>query len=141
MRALVADAGLTAAIEIDSAGTAAYHAGEKADRRSRATAERRGVRLESIARQFVAADFDRFDYVLAMDGDNLADLEALAPDDEARSRVALFRSFDPASPAGADVPDPYYGGERGFDDVFDICRAACEGLLDHLVREHGLTRS
>ena len=136
MRKLVADAGLTEAVVIDSAGTAAYHAGEAADPRSRAAAQRRGMELTSIARQFVAGDFVRFDYVLAMDRDNLAELEDLAAADT--GSLYLFRSFDPASPQGAEVPDPYYGGEGGFDDVLDICEAACRGLLEHLIHKHGL---
>lgn len=137
MRKLVADAGVDGAVVIDSAGTAAYHAGERADPRSRAAAERRGISLDSVARQFVAADFARFDYVLAMDRSNLVDLEDIAPTGGGYT-LRLLRSFDPASPGGAEVPDPYYGGERGFDDVLDICDAACRGLLAHLIDHHGL---
>jgi protein-tyrosine phosphatase len=91
--------------------------------------------LSGRGRQFVAADFARFDWVLAMDGDNLAELLTLAPDDQARSKVRRLRSFDPASPPEADVPDPYYGGPEGFDRVFDICLAACAGLLVELRAE------
>ena len=74
-----------------------------------------------------------------MDRQNLAALQRLAPDDAARAKVRLLRSFDPAG-GGADdeVPDPYFGGPAGFDQVFDICEAACRGLLDHLRREHAL---
>ncbi len=138
MRKLITDRGFDGEIVIDSAGTGAYHAGERADARARQTAAGRGIRLESTARRFERRDFDRFDYVLAMDGDNLCDLLDLAPNDAARSRVHLFRSFDPDAADGAEVPDPYYGGERGFDDVFDLCEAACRGLLEQIVREHGL---
>lgn len=138
MRHLVEGAGLGDHIEIDSAGTGAWHAGERADRRSRQTASQRGVELDSIARQVTVKDFTRFDYLLAMDRDNLRELHDLAPNDAARARVHLFRSFDPDAPRGAPVPDPYYGGPDGFDDVFDICEAACAGLLAHLRREHGL---
>jgi protein-tyrosine phosphatase len=73
-----------------------------------------------------------------MDRQNRAGLLALAPDDEARAKVRLLRSFDPAAPPDAEVPDPYYGGPQGFDDVFDICEAACAGLLAHLRRTHAL---
>jgi protein-tyrosine phosphatase len=138
MRHLVDGAGLGDRIGIDSAGTGAWHAGEAADRRSRETATRRGLRLDSIARQVTVGDFTRFDYLLAMDADNLRDLQDLAPDADARARVHLFRSFDPAASPGAAVPDPYYGGPGGFDEVLDICEAACAGLLAHLRREHGL---
>jgi len=109
--------------------------GETRDRRSREVGERRGIPLGGRARQFVAADFARFDHVLAMDGKNLADLRDLAPDETARRKLSLLRAFDPASPPDADVPDPYYGGADGFDRVFDICLAACAGLLDQVRRE------
>jgi protein-tyrosine phosphatase len=142
MRRLVAEAGLEERIDIDSAGTAAYHADESADARSADTARERGVVLTSIARQFVEWDFERFDYVLAMDRENRDNLHALARDSQAADRVALLRSFcaesDPSDDREADVPDPYYGGPRGFDDVFDICESACRGLLAHIRQTHRL---
>jgi protein-tyrosine phosphatase len=137
MRHLVREAELEHAIEVDSAGTAAYHAGEPPDRRSQAAARRRGIALGGRARRFEKRDFSRFDYVIAMDGDNLADLLDLAPDGH-DEKVRLLRSFDPTSPADAGVPDPYYGGERGFDDVVEIVLAGCQGLLAELRRRHGL---
>jgi len=94
------------------------------------------VALTSIARQFVAHDFARFDYVLAMDRENRDNLHALAPDSAAASRIALLRSF--ADEPEADVPDPYYGGPGGFDEVFDICESACRALLAHIRAAHGL---
>jgi protein-tyrosine phosphatase len=139
MRALVERAGLASAIEIDSAGTGAWHVGEPADERARAAAARRGFELTSVARRVMRADFDRFDYLIAMDRENLIALERMAPDEAARGKVRLLRSFDPAAPRGAAVPDPYYGGADGFDQVVDICEAACRGLLEHIAREHGLT--
>lgn len=135
MRHLVHQAGLDHRIEIESAGTGDWHVGEPRDRRSREVGERRGIPLQGRARQFVPADFARFDHVLAMDGKNLADLQAMAPDDASRRKVRLLRSYDPASPAGSDVPDPYYGGAAGFDHVFDVCQAACAGLLAEVRRE------
>ena len=138
MRAVVERAGLAGRIEIDSAGTGAWHVGEPADERARAAAERRGLSLDSVARQVTRADFDRFDYLVAMDRENLAALERMAPDQSARGKVRLLRSFDPASPRGAAVPDPYYGGDDGFEEVLDICEAACRGLCEHIAREHGL---
>lgn len=132
MRALVRDAGLADRIAIDSAGTGAWHVGEPADARARAAARARGIELTGTARQFVRADLARFDYVLAMDRANLRALHALARSPEERARVHLFRSFDPTAPAGAEVPDPYYGGPQGFDEVLDICERACRGLLEHL---------
>jgi len=141
MLALVAEAGLHDHIAIDSAGTGAWHVGELADARSRAAAAGRGVALPSVARRFEHTDFARFDYVIAMDAENAADLHAIAPDAAAAAKVHLLRGFDPDAPPDAPVPDPYYGGPRGFDDVFDICHSACSGLLAHLVERHGLPRA
>ena len=138
MRHLVQQAGLDGAIEIDSAGTGSWHVGEARDERSRSVGLRRGMPLTGEARQFRRSDFARFDYVLALDRENLADLVRMAPDATARAKVHLLREFDPASPPQADVPDPYYGSIDGFDLVFDICEAACRGLLDRLRRTHGL---
>lgn len=125
-------------IEIDSAGTSAHHIGESPDRRSTATARKRGIRLSGSSRQFVKPDFKRFDYVVAMDASNRSRLMALAPDEHARAKISLLRDFDPDSPPDSEVPDPYYGGAQGFETVVDICLAGCRGLLDHLRREHGL---
>jgi len=137
MRHLVARAQLGSKIEISSAGTAGYHTGELPDRRSRAAALERGIELQSRARQFAAADWDRFDYVLAMDGENFDALAAQAPR-AARSRLRMLREFDPESEPRSDVPDPYYGGADGFEHVLDLCEAACAGLLEHIRREHAL---
>jgi len=131
-RRWVHDAKLDAQFEIDSAGTAAYHVGESADARSRAAAHRRGYELTGKGRQFKARDFDTFDYVLAMDQDNLRALKQLAPNEAARRKIQLLREYDPTAPAGAEVPDPYYGGSAGFDNVIDICERACTGLLNHI---------
>jgi protein-tyrosine phosphatase len=136
-RHLVAAAQLDGKIHIDSAGTAAYHSGELADRRSASFAARRGYDLLSVARQFVPADFERFDYVLAMDSDNLLELVAL----KRRAKIAtghlgLFRAFDPSAPQGSSVPDPYYGGDAGFEEVLNQCERACAGLIAHLRQHH-----
>jgi len=137
MRGLLASEGLADRVSVDSAGTGDWHVGEPRDARSTAVGKKRGRPLAGCARQFQPGDFSRFDYVLAMDRKNLRDLQALAPDAVARAKVRLLRSFDPE--AGDDeVPDPYYGGSDGFERVFDICEAACRGLLDHLRRTHGL---
>lgn len=138
MRALVAEAGLSERIAIDSAGTGAWHAGEAPDARARAAAAARGLRLEGQARQFLHSDFERFDYVLAMDSANLRDLRRAARLPQQRDKLHLFRSFDDTAPPGAEVPDPYYGGEGGFDEVLDICERACRGLLAHLRGHHEL---
>ncbi|MFW5925970.1 MAG: low molecular weight protein-tyrosine-phosphatase [Myxococcota bacterium] len=136
MRRLVRDAGLEAHIHIDSAGTGSWHVGESPDLRAQQEAKRRGYLLSGVARQFQPRDFAEADYVLAMDRSNLQALQRLAPDDEARSKIHLLRDFDPEASPGAEVSDPYYEG--GFDQVFEVVRQACEGLLATLRREHGL---
>ncbi|HEX7597928.1 MAG TPA: low molecular weight protein-tyrosine-phosphatase [Polyangia bacterium] len=138
MRHLVQQAGLDSAIDIDSAGTGSWHVGEAADERTRRVGERRGIPLSGTARQWSRADFARFDYVLAIDRDILDELALLAPTPEMREKIHLLRQFDPASPPKSDVPDPYYGQPDGFEEVFDLCEAACRGLLDYLRRTHGL---
>lgn len=122
--------------EVDSAGTGGWHVGELAHPDTRAAAKARGVEITSRARQFDEDDFARFDYVIAMDRSNVANLHRIAPDAAARAKVHLFRDFDPRGPKGAEVPDPYYDG--GFDRVFDICDAAARGLLAHLRSVHAL---
>jgi len=139
MRSLVERAGLGDQIEVESAGTGSWHLGERADRRARATAAARGVTLDGTASQFSDADFDRLDYILVMDVAIKNALARLAPSDEAKAKLHLLRSFDPDSPPDAPVPDPYFGGQDGFDDVFDICEAACRGLLDHIRATHRLS--
>jgi protein-tyrosine phosphatase len=137
MRHLVVERGLASVIEVDSAGTAAYHTGEKPDRRSTAAALRRGVELVGRARQFRHQDWQQFDYVVAMDQANFDDLAARAPK-ALHSKLSLLLQFDPASESGASVPDPYYGGEQGFDQVVDLCFAGCRGLLEHIRHQHRL---
>ena len=138
MKGLLEQANLSDSVYVDSAGTGAWHAGEKADARSREVAKTRGLQLTSRARQFKARDFDEFDYVLAMDESNYSSLKPMT-DARTVSKLYMFRSFDPATPNGPDVPDPYYGGAQGFENVFDICQAACEGLLEHLEKNHDLS--
>ncbi len=131
MAGLLADAGLDHRVHVDSAGTGSWHVGHPADPRSQAAAAERGIELTSRARQVTEADFERFDLLLAMDRQNAADLRALAPDDDAAAKVRLLREFDAAAARDGDldVPDPYHGGPRGFEDVLDLVDAACRGLL------------
>lgn len=138
MRSLVRSSSLQERIHVESAGTAAYHAGELPDRRSRAAASSRRIELSSRARQFTPEDWERFDYVLAMDRANFDELAEAAPHDAARAKLSLLLAFNPASKPGAEVPDPYSGGPAGFEEVLDLCEAACAGLLAHLRREHRL---
>ena len=133
MRALLREQGLEDAVEVDSAGTGDWHRGDPPDARATAAARARGIALTGAARQVARADFTDYDLILAADRRNLRDLEDVVPPD-ARARIHLLREFDPAS-AGApdlDVPDPYYGGDDGFEHVLDLVEAACRGLLDRL---------
>jgi protein-tyrosine phosphatase len=133
MRELVRGAGMEDSIELDSAGTGAWHVGHSPDPRAAAAARGRGIVLSGKARRVAPSDFAAFDLILAMDRSNLRELLALAPE-EARGRVRLLREFDPAAPAGGDldVPDPYHGGARGFEEVLDLTQAACAGLLQEI---------
>lgn len=131
-RHFVNEAGAADQIEIDSAGTHAYHVGEPPDRRATVAAERRGVSLAEIfARRVSDVDFERFDYILAMDEDNKMRLLDQAPE-EHRSKVQLFLSFAPGRET--EVPDPYYGGGAGFERVLDLIEEASRGLLETLSR-------
>lgn len=133
MRSLVAAAGLSDRIVLDSAGTGGWHAGSPPDARATATAQARGITLDGAARQVGRADFEDFDLIVALDAANAHDLRALAPDDASAAKVRLLREFDPAAAGGdLDVPDPYYGGADGFGHVLDLVDAACRGLLDEL---------
>ncbi|MFW5921062.1 MAG: low molecular weight protein-tyrosine-phosphatase [Polyangiales bacterium] len=138
MRKLLADEKLDGKVEIDSAGTGSWHVGEPPDPRAADEAERRGFRLGGRARQVKPKDFDRFDYVVAMDASNRKNLEKLAPNAEARRKIHMLRDFETGAGGAGDVPDPYYGGGDGFQKVFDICERSCRGLIEHLRREHGL---
>jgi protein-tyrosine phosphatase len=134
MREMLARAGLGDRVALDSAGTGGWHVGELPDPQTREAARRRGLSLDHRARQFVPADFDRFDLLLAMDHSNLRNMSRMASSEAQRSKLRLFRSFDAASPDGAEVPDPWGGSDDGFETVLDVCEAACRGLVEH-VRE------
>lgn len=136
-RHLVREAGLEERIEVDSAGTHGYHVGAPPDARAQATARERGLDLSDLrARKAVAADFKRFDYLLAMDQANYQGLRDICPPGY-EDRLHLFLEFAPELDID-EVPDPYYGGQRGFDDVFDMVTAASRGLLDVIRAEHGV---
>ncbi len=118
-------------LEVDSAGTAGYHIGEPPDPRMQAAAARRGYELKALrARVIEPLDFERFDLILAMDRENLAMLHRRAPE-QARERVRLFLDFFPQGEL-REVPDPYYGGPNGFEEVLDLVESAARGLLAYL---------
>ena len=133
---LLAHEGLEDQFVVDSAGTGSWHVGKPADRRMLAAAEKRGIVLPSRARQIEAADLGRFDRILTMDNDNLAAVAAMA----ARSPAAAAQELALIEPITRHcrqfsleaVPDPYYGGEDGFEQVLDLLEDACSGLLDQL---------
>jgi len=135
-RHLVQQAGLERVIEVDSAGTHAYyHEGEPPDLRAQSTARGRGVELGDLrARKARVEDFAYYDYVLAMDQDNYHNLCALCPPGLER-RVGLFLDYAPQLGL-REVPDPYYGGPRGFEQVLDMVEAAAAGLLEYIRRHH-----
>ena len=134
-RHFVDEGGLSDHIEIDSAGTHAYHGGEPADRRASAAAERRGYSLAEIrARRVADKDFEQFDYVIAMDRDNVERLVEQA-DVEHHDKIRLFLDF--ANAQEDEVPDPYYGGAAGFERVLDLVEDASRGLLETLQKSRG----
>ena len=132
LRHKLAEAGLADEVVVESAGTGGWHVGDGADRRARAALVARGYDDSHSARKFVKTFFDDYDLVIAMDRDNLRNLRALAPDRESREEVRLLRSWDPAAPDGAEVEDPYYGGDDGFAEVLDQVERACDGLVAEL---------
>ncbi|MEM6803898.1 MAG: low molecular weight protein-tyrosine-phosphatase [Bacteroidota bacterium] len=132
----VKEAGLSDKIEIDSCGTGAWHVGDKADPRMRETASRHGINLLSRARKVEITDFREFDYIIPMDNSNLMNLQRMAthvPD--IKAAIIKMRYFDEGN-ENADVPDPYYGGEQGFEDVFQMLDRSCAALLAFIREQH-----
>jgi protein-tyrosine phosphatase len=127
-RARLADAGLTDAVEVSSAGIGPWHAGEPMDRRAAATLTGRGYDTGHRAQQIDRHQLDA-DLLVAATDDHVRDLVAAGA---APGRVVLLRSFDPDAPEGAEVPDPYYGGPDGFDEVIGMVEAAMPGLVDRV---------
>jgi len=136
---LLEQTGLANEIKIDSAGTHAYHVGNPPDPRAQSVAMRRGIDLSTIrARRVARDDFEMYDFILAMDQENLSALRTICPPEHSH-KLRLFLDFAPELKVG-DVPDPYYGGATGFEQVLDLVEIASEGLLRHLRRETVITR-
>ncbi len=134
-RHLLRNESLEHLVETDSAGTHAYHVGEPPDQRAQATAQKRGIDISDIsARRVREEDFHEFDYILAMDEDNHAILESISPAG-LEERLHLFLEFAPEV-GRSDVPDPYYGGRQGFENVFDMVEKAAAGLLEDIRQKH-----
>jgi len=135
-RQRLVDRGLDSFFEIDSCGTAAYHIGEPPDGRSLANAQKNGVNYRHLGRQVKKSDFQKFDYILAMDASNHRNLMDIRPKNAAATMM-MMRDFDDQR-SGDDVPDPYYGGEDGFQHVFEVLDESVNQLIDHLVENHKL---
>ena len=133
-RQIVEQNRLADVISIDSAGTHAYHIGETPDSRSQIAAQQRGIDMSlQRARKVHSTDFEQFDYILAMDHSNYYDLMHLAKTESQRQKIALFMDFAEAWQE-TEVPDPYYGGGRGFEQVLDQVEAASQGLLQTILK-------
>lgn len=134
-KSIVEEKGLIDKIEIDSAGTIAAHSGERADSRMRLHASKRGYSLDSISRKVnPETDFDKFDYIIAMDDKNLSDLMYFARGDADVNKISKMTDYCTAF-NNTSVPDPYYGGSKGFELVLDLLEDACDGLLKHIQKE------
>ena len=128
---LLKEKGLFEQYYIDSAGTSSYHEGQRADSRMRETASKRGIDLPSWSRQATADDFHEFDLILAMDRKNFQDLKSICPEDDLLSKLKMFTDFKQQMNHDQ-VPDPYYGGSQGFEEVMDLVIDCSKGLLNYL---------
>jgi len=124
--------------KVDSCGTAAYHTGERPDPRSVEVARRAGVTLSSLARAVRIHDFEEYDLILAMDRSNLAQLQRMAKGEDQKAKIKLFRSFDPEAGTDLEVPDPYYGGKKGFEEVYNMVDRSCDGVLEYMEKRKNL---
>lgn len=135
----VKDNNLQGMISCDSAGTSSYHIGELPDSRMRQTALKYGISLTSRARQLTKNDLNEFDYIIAMDSSNYQNILFLQEAAEGtKAQIFMMRTFDPEY-KDSDVPDPYYGGDDGFDNVYNILKRSAANLLEFIRKEHNLT--
>jgi protein-tyrosine phosphatase len=137
LKSVIKERGLDAQISVDSAGTNGYHDGEAADPRSQKTAQKHGLILTSKSRQITAGDYSKFDYILVMDDSNRKNVQRMAPNGTALPTIYKIRAFDNVQ-SGADVDDPYYGGQDGFDKAWDLLKESSTNFVDYLIKEHGL---
>ena len=129
---LINNAGLGHLFHVDSAGLGGWHVGQLPDPRMRKHGAKHGYDFSSIARQFVSEDFDRFDLIVAMDQTNYEDIKAMARSPYDYPKIVTMASFLRHHPMYKSIPDPYYGGDSGFELVISLLEDACQGLLDHL---------
>lgn len=127
--------GLAQEVEAGSAACGSWHVGESPDARMRRVAARHGLVYDGRAQQFMPSDFDRYDLVIAMDKDNYNHLAGLSRSQEDRQKIHLLREFDPAGGPKSSVPDPYYGGIDGFEEVYQVIERSVDGLLDSLEKD------
>lgn len=127
----IKDKNLSHLFEVDSCGTASYHLGSLPDERSITTAKKHSIKLTHKARQISSEDLNYYDFILVMDHINYEDVLSKA-DDSTRNKVFLLRSFDPGASVEYNVPDPYYGTETDFEEVFEICKPSIKGFLSYL---------
>jgi protein-tyrosine phosphatase len=133
----VRERGLEKSLISDSCGTGNYHIGDQPDPRTIANAKKNKIAIDHCARQLSVDDFDKFDYIMAMDQSNMNNILRLTNSADHKGKVALMRDFDPLH-KGAEVPDPYFGGEDGFQNVFEILDRTLDNFIDHVVATHSL---
>jgi protein-tyrosine phosphatase len=136
-RRILDEQGLSDQFRVDSAGTGSWHVGESPDHRAIRSAATHGVTLSGHARQVQPEDLHSFDYIVAMDQSNLSHLERYRDGVGGEAALYLLREFDPDGGPEAEVPDPYYGGPHGFEEVYGMVDRSCRELLDHILEEHG----
>ena len=136
-RKLADEAGVSHKYKVDSAGTSGWHVGEQPDLRMRRVAADHGLKYAGQARQFEVDDFGEFDLIVAMDVENRDHLLGISPHPKDRAKVRLLREFDPMGGTHHSVPDPYYGGMDGFEEVYQIVEISCQGLLKALEAQEG----
>jgi protein-tyrosine phosphatase len=125
-------AGIASRYQVASAGTGNWHVGESPDPRMRRVAAKHGLKYDGRARQFRQSDFDKYDLIIAMDMENSENLHRIGRNLKDASKIYLMREFDPQVGSDLSVPDPYYGGIDGFENVYAIVERSCKGLLDAL---------
>lgn len=128
---LIKGEGFQNEFKVDSAGTAGYHVGERPDSRMLETAQQHGVELPNRARQFVVEDFEAYDYIVAMDDSNMENIVKIKPSNQVRAKLFKMRDFDSIE-KGGDVPDPYYGGLKGFENVYQMLLRCNQNFLTYL---------
>jgi protein-tyrosine phosphatase len=138
-RHLAEERGLGGKYQLSSAGTSAYHVGEPPDRRMRQVAAKHGFEYSGQAKQFWRQDLNNYDLIIVMDKNNRQIIESMIQDESQLNMIHMMREFDPQGSTDLEVPDPYYGGDEGFEETYQIVKRSCKGLLEAL--ESGLNNS